>query len=184
MRKMILGIMMLSVWLWVGPKDDALIKPIHEVVGKAEGLQSAGRTTALVQYVIDGDTFEIEGGEHVRLLGVDTPERGECYFTEATEYVRQMVEGKVVQLESDLSNRDTYGRLLRQVFIGNGAETQHLNVQLVAEGYAKVLSIPPDRNYQEALQIHETEARAIRRGLWGVCAVVGGVDGWAVEGGI
>lgn len=67
--------------------------------------------------VIDGDTVEVASGEHVRLIGVDTPERGACGFDAATEAMRRMVEGREVDLVNPASvqDLDMYDRLLRYV---------------------------------------------------------------------
>ena len=51
-----------------------------------------------MQRVIDGDTVVLADGERVRYIGMDTPERGEPFFDEATEYNRRLVEGRRVQL--------------------------------------------------------------------------------------
>lgn len=84
-------------------------------VGLDDDDPSGSKTT--VTRVIDGDTVEIASGEHVRLIGVDTPERGACGFNEATETMRRMVEGREVQLVNPASvqDLDRYDRLLRYV---------------------------------------------------------------------
>lgn len=76
--------------------------------------------TAVVTRVIDGDTVEIASGEHVRLIGVDTPERGTCGFGRATRAMRQMVEGREVVLVNpgSVQDFDAYERLLRFVEVG------------------------------------------------------------------
>ena len=73
------------------------------------------RTT--VTRVVDGDTVEIASGQHVRLIGVDTPERGTCGYDAATKAMRRMVQGRRVVLvdPGSVQDRDTYGRLLRFV---------------------------------------------------------------------
>ena len=77
-------------------------------------------TTPLVIRVIDGDTIEVNiAGESykVRYIGIDTPElddeRAEfCALAqEATRYNRQLVEGKTIRLERDISESDRYGRI-------------------------------------------------------------------------
>jgi endonuclease YncB( thermonuclease family) len=75
------------------------------------------RSRTVVTDVIDGDTVEITTGEHVRLIGIDTPEIGECGYAAATAAMRRMVEGRTVVLVDPASVRDedTYGRLLRYV---------------------------------------------------------------------
>lgn len=70
-----------------------------------------------VTRVIDGDTVEIDTGEHVRLIGIDTPERGECGYTRARRALTRMLEGERVVLENpgSVDDKDRYDRLLRYV---------------------------------------------------------------------
>lgn len=75
--------------------------------------------TFVVSRVIDGDTVELGNGRTVRLVGIDTPERGECGFDQATSTLVQLVEGKSVRLVRSDEDTDRYGRLLRYVDIGN-----------------------------------------------------------------
>ena len=78
------------------------------------------RGHAIVKQVVDGDTVEIESGDHVRLIGLDTPERGSCGYDAATEAMRRMVQGRTVVLVNPggVQDRDAYGRLLRFVDVG------------------------------------------------------------------
>lgn len=121
--------------------------------------------------VIDGDTVEIETGERVRYIGIDTPETVDprkpvqCYGKEASAKNKELVEGMVVRLEKDISNTDRYGRLLRYVSVGDTL----INELLVQEGYAFASSYPPDVKYQARLAAAEQAARSAARGLWGGC---------------
>ena len=117
--------------------------------------------------VIDGDTIEIEGGEKVRYLGIDTAEPNQCYGPEATAKNRELVEGKKVTLEKDVSERDAFGRLLRYVHV-NGLL---VNAELVRLGYAFAYQRSPDIKYHELLSQLEQEAREARLGLWGSACV-------------
>jgi micrococcal nuclease len=121
--------------------------------------------------VIDGDTIEIEGGERVRYIGINTPElkdpRGlvSCFAKEATDENRRLIEGKTVRLEKDISDRDKYGRLLRYVYAGD----VFINQILVGSGYAKATTYPPDIKYQELFLSNEQSARQKGLGLWKKC---------------
>ena len=118
--------------------------------------------------VIDGDTIELEGGMKVRYIGVDTPEsttQRECFGKESTQRNKDLVEGRIVRLEKDISETDRYGRILRYVFI----EGVSVNEKLVREGYAQSSAYPPDVKYQDKFDDAEREAREERRGLWGTC---------------
>lgn len=124
------------------------------------------RRQARVTRVIDGDTVELEDGKRVRYIGIDTPETGDCYWTEATNKNKKLVEGKIVTLLRDVSETDKYGRLLRYVWVGD----TFINDVLVRKGYANASSYPPDVKYQDQFREAEREARDDDRGLWGeVC---------------
>lgn len=134
-----------------------------------------GRQMALVTRVIDGDTIEVDiEGRHYRprYIGVDTPETKrlqklvECFGHEATEKNRELVEGKVVYLEKDVSETDRYGRLLRYVFLQDGT---FINAGLVRLGYAQVATYPPDVRYAALFLQLQREARQAGRGLWDRC---------------
>jgi len=65
--------------------------------------------------VIDGDTVELASGRAVRILGIDTPEEGECGYDEATRRMERLVLGRRVALVRAGDDTDRYGRLLRYV---------------------------------------------------------------------
>jgi len=73
----------------------------------------------LVTRVIDGDTLELASGQDVRLVGIDTPEVGECGYDKATANLAYLVAGKQVRLTRSDEDRDRYGRLLRYVNVGD-----------------------------------------------------------------
>ena len=75
--------------------------------------------TFLVTRVIDGDTLELGSGQDVRLVGIDTPEVGECGYDKAAANLAYLVAGKQVRLTRSDEDRDRYGRLLRYVNVGD-----------------------------------------------------------------
>ena len=125
----------------------------------------------LVTLVVDGDTILLESGESVRYLGIDSPEtnhprRGqECCGVEATERNRELVEGELVRLESDTTDRDAYGRLLRYVYV----DKTFVNAVLVEEGFAYSYYFPPDTKHYDKLLSLELAAEVGGRGLWSAC---------------
>ena len=126
---------------------------------------SSPPNTAKVTQVIDGDTIIIEGGYRVRYIGIDTPEirpRLEAHGIEAWQANRQLVEGKEVRLERDVSETDKYGRLLRYVYV----DDIFVNAELVRQGLARAKAYPPDIKYQDYLEQMETEAKLAGRGIW------------------
>lgn len=123
---------------------------------------------AVIKRVIDGDTVELESGERVRLIGVDTPESVkpaapvECLAKEASAYTREYLEGKRVGLERDISDRDRFGRLLRYVWLGDVL----FNQQLTLDGMARVVTYPPDVKYHGQLLDAQAQAQEREVGLW------------------
>jgi endonuclease YncB( thermonuclease family) len=130
----------------------------------------AGLVSALVTFVKDGDTIEVEMDgrrDQVRYIGMDTPERGEAFAQAATEANRQLVESQTVLLETDVSEMDRYGRLLRYVYRQDGA---FVNAELLRRGLARVLTYPPDVKNEALFARLEAEARADGLGLWSLRA--------------
>lgn len=128
---------------------------------------------AYVSEVIDGDTIgvRIDGQAYrVRYIGIDTPEivhpglPVEPFGPEAAEANRRMVLGQRVMLERDVSDTDTYGRLLRYVWLGDTL----VNAELVRLGLAQSNHYEPDVLYQERLDALESQARAAGLGIWGL----------------
>ena len=162
------------------PRDTAATSSTPAVtIGQASPL--VGETPpageqAQVTRVVDGDTIEVSmaGTTYkVRYIGVDTPETVDprrpvgCYGREASERNRQLVEGKTVALEKDISETDDFGRLLRYVWV----DGEMVNAELVREGYAIASTYPPDVKHQELFLSLQQEAIGAGLGLWGpACA--------------
>jgi micrococcal nuclease len=124
--------------------------------------------------VVDGDTIDVQlGGRtaRVRYIGINTPETVDprrpvqCFGKEASAKNKELVDGKVVRLERDVSETDRYGRLLRYVYVGE----LFVNAELVRQGYAQASAYPPDVKHQDLFRSLEREAREAGRGLWGAC---------------
>ena len=112
------------------------------------------REIRTVTKVIDGDTIVISGGRSVRLIGIDTAEKGEDCFEEAKNRLEELVLNKEVALEQDGENKDKYGRLLRYVFVSG----ENINVMLVDEGLA-IASFYGNKRY--AKEIAQAEEHAM-----------------------
>lgn len=129
------------------------------------------RESAVVSYVIDGDTVELSNGDRVRYIGVDAPEAGfedtgkECYSDESTEANAQLVYGRTITLERDITDRDKYRRLLRYVYL----DGKMVNEYLVQLGFARAVSYPPDMKYDAALKDAQNSARRGKFGIWSRC---------------
>jgi len=126
--------------------------------------------------IVDGDTIRVMVGgveERVRYIGIDTPELNisspatpDPYAEAATDANARLLAGRRIVLEKDVSERDQYGRLLRDAWLERDGTWTLANVALVAEGYAQVSTYPPDVKYAEVLLAAQRSARAQGRGLW------------------
>jgi micrococcal nuclease len=85
----------------------------------------------LVTKVIDGDTFLIEGGYSVRILGIDADERGYFCYEDAKRFLESLILGKKVRLEKDKENFDKYCRYLRYVFLGD----KNISLEMLKNGF-------------------------------------------------
>ena len=130
----------------------------------------AGLEVARVARVVDGDTVVVLlGGRSYRLryIGIDTPELpGDCYAQEAKRRNSELVLGRTVCLEKDVSETDRYGRLLRYVWLPGG---EMVNAILVREGYAMAYTYPPDVKYSQLFVSLQRQAREAGAGLWSGC---------------
>ncbi len=122
-----------------------------------------------VTSVIDGDTFVLEDGTHVRMLGINTPEKArggkpaQEGSKEATIATTQLIKGKIVKLVFDDNRTDRYGRTLAHTYLPDGT---WVNRELVARGLAHVYSFPDNRSLLNELLEAETIARSKKLGLW------------------
>ncbi|MGD9014808.1 MAG: thermonuclease family protein [Candidatus Omnitrophota bacterium] len=136
----------------------------------------------LVRKVVDGDTLVLASGERVRLIGIDTPEMhvsDKLYRqaqqsktdiqtimslgNQAYKFTRDLVEGKRVRLEFDVERFDKYGRWLAYVYLQDGT---FVNAKIIQEGYASLLTIPPNVKYAALFRELYKQARENERGLW------------------
>lgn len=133
---------------------------------------------ATVERVVDGDTIVVRIGgqrERVRLIGIDTPESAipdapaECFGPEASAFTAALLpEGTPVLLERDEEARDDYDRLL--AYVHRAADGLFVNLALVTEGYAEVLTFPPNTAHTGDFVAAASTAQAADVGLWAACA--------------
>ena len=131
---------------------------------------------ATVTRIVDGDTVRVRIGnraETVRYIGMDTPETVkphtpvQCFGKAASAANRRLVDGQRVRLRLDSEPRDRYGRLLAYVY--RRRDGLFVNAALVRDGFATLLTIPPNVRHAGALRSLERRAQRQRRGLWGAC---------------
>lgn len=179
-------ILFILVSVFLSKSKTQNLQEISQSQPKIQGVETSQKTPeisqdsqnqVLVSRVIDGDTIEISSGLKVRYIGIDTPETVhpqkplQCFGKEASQKNKELVEGKLVSLEKDVSETDKYGRLLRYVYLvtGDSQEPIFVNDYLVRQGYAHSTSYPPDIKYQTQFGQSEADARENNRGLWSAC---------------
>lgn len=139
---------------------------LNDVV-TVSGNQDNNLQEATVTRVVDGDTLvaNIDGtDEKIRLIGVDTPEsvhpdasKNTAEGEKASEHTKSVLpSGTCIWLESDTTDEDKYGRLLRYVWLeqpdnpndAGEVKSKMLNAELVAEGWADPMPVKPNTKWE------------------------------------
>ena len=126
-----------------------------------------------VSKVVDGDTIHLTNGDKIRLLGINSPEVGYCYYKEAGDYLSALIGKSKITMKSDATNqdKDRYGRLLRYIYV----DGEMLNIKMVEDGYAEYMKAYP---IIYSLEFAEAEkvAKDSSKGMWGKCEnIIGNV---------
>ncbi len=115
-----------------------------------------------IKYVVDGDTVVLVDDQKIRLLGIDTPERDAFFYDEASKALRDILTAGDVSMRKDISETDRYGRLLRHLYVGD----LWVNAYMIEEGYARMVTFPPDVEHVDTFRALQNDARASKKGLW------------------
>ena len=129
--------------------------------------RARGRSNWRSTEIVDGDTLYVSGpnGElEVRIVGVNTPESGECFDQEATDALAELVAGNDLVLVTDRSDVDQFGRALRYVDTTDGVD---VGAELIANGFAIARRYPPDdaRADRYAALQRDAKRRAVAVGV-------------------
>jgi micrococcal nuclease len=143
-----------------------------------EAAVSRDGANATVVRVVDGDTVQIDidgRREKLRLIGIDTPETVkpdtpvQCYGPEASAFTKQLLpEGTAVRIVRDVEARDDYGRLLGYVYRAD--DGLFVNLEIVAQGYAALLTFPPNVAHVDEFVAAARAAERENLGLWSACS--------------
>ena len=147
--KIILVLLVAGIFIFSGI---ILSITIYENSAKNQKLSFAG--DKFVSKIIDGDTIIIEG-ESVRLLGIDTDERGQPCYSAAKNRIEELVLDKEVELVADAEDKDMYKRYLRYIFL----DGENINLKLVQEGLAVARFSPENIKYKQEIIDAEKQAR-------------------------
>jgi endonuclease YncB( thermonuclease family) len=121
----------------------------------------------MVTAVLDGDTIEISGGDKIRLLAIDCPEKGEPYYDSATVYLRNLVQDRTILVEYSHRRRDGYGRILAYIYL----DSVFVNAAVLESGLGHIYLF--DDNLADADKIAslldaQNEAMTAGRGVWSI----------------
>lgn len=118
-----------------------------------------------VSHVVDGDTFVMDSGERVRIVGVDAPEisSGECFAVKARDALSRLVLGKSVVLVDDVDSSDKYGRHLAYVMV-DGVD---VGLSLASDGFVRYMFVAPNYNRAESIKLSVYSAVDAKKGMWG-----------------
>lgn len=139
----------------------ALIALLTLLAGWADPVEA--QTECTVAFVLDGDTLNCRDGERIRLLLVDSPERGPFGTLARNALAALLPSGSKIRLELDEESRDERGRLLAYVFLADG---RMVNEMLVRQGYAFLKPSVVNRRHSARLRAAESTARQQRLGVW------------------
>jgi len=138
---------------------------------------SSAAGAATVRRVVDGDTIVVSLGgrdERVRLIGIDTPETVspvkpvQCFGKQASDHTKALLPpGTAVRLVRDVEARDVYGRLLAYVY--RTSDDLFVNLELARDGFASLLTYPPDVAHADQFGAAVADARRRDVGLWRTC---------------
>ncbi|MDD5465776.1 MAG: thermonuclease family protein [Candidatus Omnitrophica bacterium] len=178
---LLIGLLALTGYLFCSDLDPAFHSK-EELRWKIPFGRNFNYDDILVTRAIDGDTLVLENNEKVRLIGIDTPEMhesnklyrdaqrsGQSIETikqlgrQSYEFTKKLVEGKRVRLEFDVERYDKYKRILAYVYLEDGT---FVNARIVEEGYASLMTYPPNVKYADLFVKLYRQARQNQRGLW------------------
>jgi len=128
--------------------------------------------------VVDGDTINLSNGQTIRYIGVDTPEKGECFYEEATKINQDLVLNQEVEIKTDANNLDRFGRVLAYVWVGDIFVNQELLSLGAGEYFMDTVNLAHQTELVEAAE----QGYQAKSGLWSVCAP--GPEGCVIKGNI
>ena len=163
-----------SVRATIQPTPTAMVESVTTSEPTSDVREGMNKLPATITKVVDGDTMHIliDGKEEtIRLLLVDTPETVspsqpiQPFGPEASSFAKRTLNGKKVEIEIDVSERDKYGRLLCYLYIGD----QMFQEMLLEQGLARVAYIyPPNVKYVDEFRNIQRKAQLKAKGIWSI----------------
>ncbi|AHF07262.1 thermonuclease family protein [Desulfitobacterium metallireducens] len=152
--------------------DNTASQPKPEFQQPESPARQREQETGICIIAYDGDTITVrltqspQNPIKVRLIGIDTPELKKGEFGEtARDYLKSMVLGQKVRLVYDTDRLDKYGRTLAYVYLQDGTL---INACLLEEGYARVMTVPPNIAHAAEFNQLQAEAKEKQKGIWSI----------------
>ena len=152
------GVLLLAASIYIGLTEK---KPLHPIDMSPDS-STAQSSPLSVDSIIDGDTFILSDGRHVRLLGIDTPEIGEPYSDSAKIFANSNVYKMPVSLEFGQDSIDSYGRTLAYLYI----DSLCYNELVLRRGFATLYLFTGINRHASKLIAAQNDARRAKRGIW------------------
>ncbi|MDA2936209.1 thermonuclease family protein [Patescibacteria group bacterium AH-259-L05] len=151
------------------PIESEIVQDLESIIPSMYGFDDK---RYFVNNVIDGDTIKVEGNVSVRLLGINAPDAGECYYNEARIVLAELIGGERVELRKDTKTEDDFGRWLRYVYLPSDdllEDDIFVNEYMLRNGYARTFIKPPNDRYRDYFVSARERALKQETGLWGAC---------------
>jgi endonuclease YncB( thermonuclease family) len=152
------------------------VKRAIKIIGSFGIILAIATWPTKVTRVIDGDTVVLSNGVHVRLIGIDTPEKNTCFAGEATKLAENLLLGQKITLTTDIDNLDQFGRTLGYLTTEDGTL---INLKLLQLGAGEYFLDNQNSKYQKEFIAAATTAHDQKLGMWkncGPCDVKGNYD--------
>lgn len=154
-RRLIPGISLAS---WLGATVALVATHSGQLIHQSKPTEPMWNYSAVVATVADGDSFTLDTGMRVRLLGIDAPEMGRCQSGEAATYLRDRIKGKHVVVRQVME--DDFGRSLSYVYLDGTL----INDAVVSAGFARTTAAAVQ--YRDQLEDSQNTAKQEKRGIW------------------
>jgi len=125
--------------------------------------QSNEEETAKVSQVIDGETFTLNNGDAVKLIGIDAPSPEGKYYEESKRFLEFLIANKTIKLEKDVEDKDISGNLLRYAYVDYNGKQMFVNLESVRQGYS--MSFHVGQNVKHRAEIEQARAQCITEQL-------------------
>ncbi|MBU3913173.1 MAG: thermonuclease family protein [Nanoarchaeota archaeon] len=136
-----------------------LMRPSISPPQQQDSQEESGKVTE----VLDGESFTLDNGRIVKLIGVDAPELGGKYYEESKRFLEFMVLDKTITLEKDIEDKDSSGRLLRYAHVVYNMEELFVNLESVRQGYS--LPFHTGQNVRHRAEIEQARTECIKNQL-------------------